>query len=452
MENNQSNSKYEILSFKKKLIDLSSNLEKSINTWLNIKKIHNSIMNIKEYHLLNLQELEIIEEIILLISLVQLIYYLYNKPLYSKELKIIAAKLIEKTFFLYSSNLSFSINNKKDEKFNLKKAKSFSKIQKVEDINNKISKNKTEVVTLDLYTMIVAIAKKIFSKQYPEAYSIINQISGVCSTNNKLISEDNIIEKNVKDKVYNNFNFIKESYINTITFAIKNPKDSSNTFTFGNNKSSKQLSLFELLPQPPFLPKKLHEDNKLVLILDLDECLVHSFKGDIALCCFARPGIIKFLTEIKNMYEIGIFTSSAQDYADLIIDKISKNLFDFRLYRQHITDSKNNKYKDLSKIGRDMSKLIFIDNHPLNFELQPENSFYINTWEFDLFDKQFLGLEKVLKGIYKTYQSFNYDNSFDVRNIITIIKEQVNNKYIENNSNPYDKIHSIPYENNEILI
>lgn len=452
MENNQQNSKHEILSFKKKLIDLSSNLEKSINTWLNINKIHNSILSIKDCQQLNLQEVEIIEEIILLISLIQLIYYLYNKPLYSKEVKIITTKLIEKIFFFSSSNNSFSINVKKDDKYNFKKAKSFNKIQKVEDINKKITKNKTEVVNLDLYTMISATAKKIFFKQYPEAYYILNQISGLCSKNSILINGQNIIENNIKEQAYINFNFIKESYINTVTFAIKNPKDSSNNFIFGNNKSSKQLSLFELLPQAPFLPRKFYEDKKLVLVLDLDECLVHSFKGDIALCCFARPGIIKFLTEIKSMYEIGIFTSSSQDYADLIIDKISNIIFDFRLYRQHITDSKNSKYKDLSKIGRDINKLIFIDNHAPNFELQPENSFYINTWESDLFDKQFLGIERVLKGIYKAYQSFNYDDSFDVRKIITSIKDQISNKYIETNSNPYDKIHSFLYENNQILI
>jgi hypothetical protein len=441
MENSKTKSKHEILAFKKKLTDLSSNLEKSINTWLNIKKIHNSILSIQECSQLNLQEIEIVEEIILLLSLIQLIYYLYNKPLYSKELKIITMKLVEKIFFLSSSNNSFTSNTKKQENKSLPKAKSFNKLQKIEDINVKLSKNKTEVIALDFYTIIVAFAKKIFFKQYPEAYHILNQLSVLCSDNSKLINENITLENNIKDKVYYNFNFIKESYINTITFSIKNPKESNNYFTFGNNKSSKQLSLFELLPQSPFLAKKLQEDNKLVLVLDLDECLVHSFKGDIALCCFARPGVIKFLTELKSMYEIGIFTSSAQDYADLIIDNISKSLFDFRLYRQHITDSKNNKYKDLSKIGRDMNKLIFIDNHPLNFELQPENSFYINTWESDLFDKQFIGLEKVLKGIYNEYQYFNYNNSFDVRKIITSIKQQISNKYIETSCNPYDKIH-----------
>lgn len=50
-------------------------------------------------------------------------------------------------------------------------------------------------------------------------------------------------------------------------------------------------------------------------------------------------------------------------------------------------------FKDLNKIGRDLSKLIFIDNSPENFKYNKENSLEIVTWEDDPYDKE---LDKIL--------------------------------------------------------
>ena len=48
-----------------------------------------------------------------------------------------------------------------------------------------------------------------------------------------------------------------------------------------------------------------------------------------------------------------------------------KQLIKHRLYRQHATINKNNYVKDISKLGRDLSRTIIIDNVWENFQLQP---------------------------------------------------------------------------------
>lgn len=55
--------------------------------------------------------------------------------------------------------------------------------------------------------------------------------------------------------------------------------------------------------------------------------------------------------------------------------------------------------KDLSKIGRDLSKTIMIDNMPENFKLQPNNGLWIKTWNEDIKDLELFHLEKLLKDI-----------------------------------------------------
>jgi CTD small phosphatase-like protein 2 len=54
--------------------------------------------------------------------------------------------------------------------------------------------------------------------------------------------------------------------------------------------------------------------------------------------------------------------------------------------------------KDLSKLGRDMNKIIIIDNLPDNFKQQPNNGLGIRTWQDDIKDRELYDIAKILKG------------------------------------------------------
>ena len=134
----------------------------------------------------------------------------------------------------------------------------------------------------------------------------------------------------------------------------------------------------------PYLPIKTSKDkNQYTLVLDLDETLI-SFrinqggKGILKM----RPGLFKFLKKVKTKYELVVFTAGTKEYADPIIDIIEQKekFFIKRLFRQHTIYRDNIYIKDLTKLGRDLSKIIIVDNMPQNFCLQKENGILISNY------------------------------------------------------------------------
>jgi len=103
---------------------------------------------------------------------------------------------------------------------------------------------------------------------------------------------------------------------------------------------------------------------------------------------------------MSKYYEIVIFTAALKDYADWILNRLDTNdSVHYRLYRQHTNSQSNYHIKDLSKLGRDLSKMIIVDNIPENFQLQPENGIYIKSWFKDPEDNALMELMPLLKEI-----------------------------------------------------
>ena len=151
----------------------------------------------------------------------------------------------------------------------------------------------------------------------------------------------------------------------------------------------------------PYLQNKKDKKKVFTLVLDLDETIISYQKGTF----IPRPGLNKFLTEINKLYEIIVFTSATQNYADSILDSIDKNniYFEKRLYRQHTVFINDTFVKDLSKLGRDLSKIIILDNRPQNYSLQKENGIFIRSFYGDnQYDNALINLIPILKNIAKS--------------------------------------------------
>ena len=78
---------------------------------------------------------------------------------------------------------------------------------------------------------------------------------------------------------------------------------------------------------------------------------------------------------------------------------INKKHISHRLYRQHATPYGMVFVKDLSKLGRDISKAIIVDNVAENFQLQPDNGIFIKSWFEDTKDTALSELAPLLKEI-----------------------------------------------------
>ena len=158
----------------------------------------------------------------------------------------------------------------------------------------------------------------------------------------------------------------------------------------------------ENLPQPeaPYFPEKDPNDKReYCLVLDLDETLVHYFEDENEAYVKVRLGAEHFIRELSKYCEIAIFTASTKYYADIVIDGLDcKDLIDFRLYREHTTLTNGINVKDLSRLGRDLSKIIIIDNIEENYQFQKNNGLNICDFEGDENDNElsFL-LEDLLK-------------------------------------------------------
>ena len=193
----------------------------------------------------------------------------------------------------------------------------------------------------------------------------------------------------------------------------------------------------------PFL-KKLPpeiETSTYTLVLDLDETLVHFFYTPSGGTFLIRPFCSQFLEEMAKIFEIVIFTAALKDYADSILDILDPNkiLINYRLYRHHTSLSGITFCKDLTKIGRDLSRTLIIDNLADNFKLQTNNGILIGTWIDDMKDTQLNDLGKILKVLVSKKPS-------DLRPIIKKFKEDMNKKMRNNmNINPFKGVDITKY-------
>ncbi len=87
----------------------------------------------------------------------------------------------------------------------------------------------------------------------------------------------------------------------------------------------------------------------------------------------------------------------------------------------------------MSKLGRDMSKIIIVDNLPENFKLQQNNGLFIKTWNDDMKDTQLMDFAKILRDLVIMRVP-------DVRIVLKKLKEEVSRRLKKNNLSPYANI------------
>lgn len=134
------------------------------------------------------------------------------------------------------------------------------------------------------------------------------------------------------------------------------------------------------------------------LVMDLDETLIHYNEANSSL--LVRPYCKKFVSELAEHFEIGVFTCAMPDYADWAINQL-KLPISFRLYRHHTVQAGDNFFKDLNRIGRDIERTIIVDNLAENFLLTPKNGIHIKGWIGDKDDIELLMVQEKLLNLVK---------------------------------------------------
>ena len=202
-----------------------------------------------------------------------------------------------------------------------------------------------------------------------------------------------------------NIKLIQKPNINNLISSKYKNKSKNSSKEKTNHNSNNNYYLTEINSEnkiiPPYLGKK-NPKYKYTLILDLDETIVHYIKYKKSEYIQVRPFLDEFIKELSNLYEIIIFTASYQHYADLAINGIDpEKKIKYRLYRQHITKIGNTFIKDLSKLGRDLKKVIIVDNCCDNYSLQPKNGINVIDFTGNKDDDILFYLKKDLINLYK---------------------------------------------------
>ena len=107
---------------------------------------------------------------------------------------------------------------------------------------------------------------------------------------------------------------------------------------------------------------------------------------------FLRPGVRQFLEEVSKNFEVGIFTASVPEYANAVINYLDPDnkFIKFRLYRNNCVNVGNLlKVKNLNIFKNiPIKKIIMVDNNIYSFSSQLNNGILINSFYNDKNDNE----------------------------------------------------------------
>uniref|UniRef100_T2MI72 protein-serine/threonine phosphatase n=1 Tax=Hydra vulgaris TaxID=6087 RepID=T2MI72_HYDVU len=182
---------------------------------------------------------------------------------------------------------------------------------------------------------------------------------------------------------------------------------------------------YDIYPLSTISVERLRLVPRKVMVLDLDETLIHSHHDGLArpsvkystpadfvlkvtidrhpvrFYVHKRPHADFFLDIIGQWFDLVVFTASMEVYGSAVADKLDRNkgILTRRYYRQHCKMDNGAFSKDLTVINPDLSKIFILDNSPGAYRGHPNNAIPIVSWFADPSDTALLNLLPILDAL-----------------------------------------------------
>ena len=330
---------------------------------------------------------------------------LFNENYIKMEKQEINNEIIEKyinEFFIFiqkPKNNELIINKINENMLIIFKGlyNSIKKIVNIIKIDNNSSKGASELSNIDVNNPEEVLNGPI---ENLDNANEVNSLVNLCNFYTNQNSE--VFKKFLNKFIIDQYKCFHNIYYYLNLMIIKNKIKSKNIKKNVGNKAKKSLPPFSykkiqigiyvyydnfkiLLEKDrikePFLPPIDNTKFTYTLVLDLDETLVHYIEEKDRHYVQVRPFAEYFISEMGKYFELVIFTSAEEEYANIVLKEIDKNnSISHKLYRRHVEYNNGFCLKDLNKLGRDIKKVCIIDNDKNNFKLHEDNGIEIKDF------------------------------------------------------------------------
>ena len=160
--------------------------------------------------------------------------------------------------------------------------------------------------------------------------------------------------------------------------------------------------------------------NKTLLVLDIDETLIHSSKNSLGIehdfkignfyYVYTRPGLKEFISFALDNFNVAVWSSASFNYVEAMVNEIFPNPDKLKFYwasnrctmRYSFEHQEWYDIKDLKKVGRigyNKERILIVDDTPAKSERNYGNAIHMQPFTGDQNDRYLYMLVEYLKTI-----------------------------------------------------
>lgn len=163
------------------------------------------------------------------------------------------------------------------------------------------------------------------------------------------------------------------------------------------------------------------ENGRILLILDLDETLIHATEQKLSTephfeyveyFIYKRPMVDHFLLEMSHYFDLAVWSSAGDQYVNDVVKLIKPNEIDFQFVWAQSKCTIRRDYelgnyvyekrlKKVKKLGFRLEQVLIVDDSPEKTRDNFGNAIYIQPFEGKHDDEELTVLSKYLKSIHQ---------------------------------------------------